>query len=251
MNIDLKGKVAIVTGGGRGIGRAVALHLAEAGANVVVTARSENELKTTADLISKKGGAAIAIPADATDGAAVAGVVQETVQKMGGLHVLINNAGMELAKPLLETSEEEYERLMATNVKSMFLFTKAVGPHFMAQRFGRIVNMASVGAFVAAPNQAVYHMSKSAVAHFTKAMAIEWARFGICINAVAPGWTRTELIAHLLADADKLSRYEKAIPLRRIGEPEEIAPMVAFLCSDFASYMTGTVVVIDGGLMIP
>jgi NAD(P)-dependent dehydrogenase (short-subunit alcohol dehydrogenase family) len=251
LNIDLDGKVAIVTGGGRGIGRAVALHLAEAGARVCVTARSEHEIQATADLIRARGGTAWTIAADATDATAVSRVVEETRHKAGGLHLLINNAGMELAKPLLDTSEAEYERLMATNVKSMFLFTKAVGPHFIAQGFGRIVNMASVGAFIAAPNQAVYHLSKSAVAHFTKAMAIEWARFKISVNAVAPGWIRTELISHLLADPDKLSRYQKAIPMRRIGEPEDIAPMVAFLCSDFAAYMTGSVVVIDGGMMIP
>ena len=136
-------------------------------------------------------------------------------------------------------------------MKSMFLFTKAVGPHFIAQKFGRIVNMASVGAFVAAPNQSIYHVSKAAVAHFTKAMAIEWARHHIHINAVAPGWVRTELIQHLLDDPKMLRRYLKPIPLRRLGQPEEIAPMVAFLCSDLSSFMTGTVVVIDGGLMIP
>jgi NAD(P)-dependent dehydrogenase (short-subunit alcohol dehydrogenase family) len=251
LNIDLEGKVAIVTGGGRGIGRAVALSLAQAGARVCVTARTESELQVTADLIRAQGGSAWAFPADATDAAAVSGVVARTLEEAGGLHLLVNNAGMELVKPLLETSEEECDQVIATNVKSMFLFTKAVGPHFIAQGFGRIVNTASVGAFTAAPNQAIYHLSKAAVAHFTKAAAIEWARYGISVNAVAPGWTRTELIAHLLTDPEKLSRYQKAIPMRRIGEPADIAPMVAFLCSDFASYMTGSVVVIDGGLMIP
>jgi NAD(P)-dependent dehydrogenase (short-subunit alcohol dehydrogenase family) len=111
--------------------------------------------------------------------------------------------------------------------------------------------MASVGAFVAAPNQAIYHASKAAVAHLTKATAIEWARHGIIVNAVAPGWVRTELIRHLLDDQAMLSAYTKAIPMRRIAEPEEIGPLVAFLCSDLASYMTGSVVVVDGGLMIP
>lgn len=251
LKIDLKGKVAIVTGGGRGIGRSVALRLAEAGADVCVTARTDTQLQETADRIRAAGRSALAIAADATDGAAVSRVVAKTLQELGGLHLLINNAGMELAKPLLDTEEEEYDRLVATNVKSMFLFTKAVGPHFIDQKFGRIVNMASVGAFTAAPNQSVYHLSKAAVAHFTRAMAIEWARHGIAVNAVAPGWTQTELISHLLEDREKLNRYLKAIPMRRLGEPDEIAPMVAFLCSGLASYMTGTVVVIDGGLMVP
>jgi 2-deoxy-D-gluconate 3-dehydrogenase len=251
LKIDLKGKIAIVTGGGRGIGRSVALRLAEAGADVCVTARTGKQIEETADRIRACGRAALAVAADATDAVAVGRVVERTVQELGGLHLLVNNAGMELAKPLLDTGEKEYDRLLATNVKSMFLFTKATGPHFIERKFGRIVNMASVGAFTAAPNQSIYHLSKAAVAHFTRAMAIEWARHGIAVNAVAPGWTRTDLISHLLEDRDKLARYVKAIPMRRLGEPDDIAPMVAFLCSDLAAYMTGSVVVIDGGLMVP
>jgi 2-deoxy-D-gluconate 3-dehydrogenase len=251
LKIDLEGRVAIVTGGGRGIGRSVALRLAEAGADVCVTARTESQLRETADRIRACGRSALAVAADASDAAAVSRVVERARQELGGLHLLVNNAGMELAKPLLDTAEDEYDRLMATNVKSMFLFTKAAGPHFIGQKFGRIVNMASVGAFTAAPNQSVYHLSKAAVAHFTRAMAIEWARHGIAVNAVAPGWTRTELISHLLEDREKLARYLKSIPMRRLGEPDDIAPMVAFLCSDLAAYMTGAVVVIDGGLIVP
>ena len=170
---------------------------------------------------------------------------------LGGLHILVNNAGIELPKPLIETTEDDYNRVMDTNVKSMVLFTQAAGPHLIAQRFGRIVNMASVGAFVAAPSQAIYHASKAAVAHLTRATAIEWARHGITVNAVAPGWVRTDLIRHLLDDEAMLSAYTKAIPMRRIAEPEEIGPLVAFLCSDLAGYMTGSVVVVAGGLTIP
>jgi 2-deoxy-D-gluconate 3-dehydrogenase len=251
LNIDLTGRIAIVTGGGRGIGRSVALRLAEAGADVCVTARTAKQLEETAAGVRACGRSALAVAADATDAAAVGRVVERTVEELGGLHLLVNNAGMELAKPLLDTGEQEYDRLMATNVKSMFLFTKAAGPHFIGQKYGRIVNMASVGAFTAAPNQSIYHLSKAAVAHFTRAMAIEWARHGIAVNAVAPGWTRTELISHLLEDREKLDRYVKTIPMRRLGEPDDIAPMVAFLCSDLAAYMTGAVVVIDGGLMVP
>jgi NAD(P)-dependent dehydrogenase (short-subunit alcohol dehydrogenase family) len=251
IEINLEGKVALVTGGGRGIGRAIAVTLAESGADVCVTARTESQIKETAEVVRVKGSSALAIPADATDAKAVTHVVERTIGELGGLHLLINNAGVELPKPLLDTSEEEFDRVMEANIKSMFLFTKAVGPHFIAQKYGRVVNMASVGAFVAAPNQSIYHASKAAVAHFTKAMAIEWARHNINVNAVAPGWVRTEMIQHLLNDPETLNRYLKPIPLRRLGEPEEISPLVAFLCSDLSAFMTGSVVIIDGGLMIP
>jgi 2-deoxy-D-gluconate 3-dehydrogenase len=251
IEIDLSGRVAIVTGGGRGIGRAVALSLAKAGADVCVTARSVDELEETARMVRESRRRALTVAGDATQSAVAAEVVGRTIAHLGGLHILVNNAGMELPKPLIETTEDEYDRVMDTNVKSMVLFTHAAGPHLIAQRFGRIVNMASVGAFVAAPNQAIYHASKAAVAHLTKATAIEWARYGITVNAVAPGWVRTELIRHLLDDQAMLSGYTKAIPMRRIAEPEEIGPLVAFLCSDLAGYMTGSVVVVDGGLMIP
>jgi NAD(P)-dependent dehydrogenase (short-subunit alcohol dehydrogenase family) len=251
IEIDLSGRVAIVTGGGRGLGRAVALSLAKAGADVCVTARSADELEETARMVRETRRKALTVAGDATQSAVAAEVVGRTIAQLEGLHILVNNAGMELPKPLIETTEDDYDRVMDTNVKSMVLFTQAAGPHLIAQRFGRIVNMASVGAFVAAPNQAIYHASKAAVAHLTKAMAIEWARYRITVNAVAPGWVRTELIRHLLDDQAMLSGYTKAIPMRRIAEPDEIGPLVAFLCSDLAGYMTGSVVVVDGGLMIP
>ena len=251
IDIDLSGRIAIVTGAGRGIGRAVALKLAKAGADVCATARSLEEIEQTARMVRETGRRALTVAGDATRSAVAAEVVARTVADLGGLHILVNNAGIELPKPLIETTEDDYNLVMDTNVKSMVLFTQAAGPHLIAQRFGRIVNMASVGAFVAAPNQAIYHASKAAVAHLTRATAIEWARHGITVNAVAPGWVRTELIRHLLDDEAMLSAYTKAIPMRRIAEPEEIGPLVAFLCSDLAGYMTGSVVVVDGGLMIP
>jgi NAD(P)-dependent dehydrogenase (short-subunit alcohol dehydrogenase family) len=251
LEINLSGKVALVTGAGRGIGKAIALALARAGANVCVTARTESEINKTAAEIRQIGRSALAIPADAKDADAVADVVAETVAELGGLHILVNNAGMEMPKSLMNTSEVDYDTVMNTNVKSMFLFTKAAGAHFIVQKYGRIVNLASVGSFVAAPGQAIYHASKAAVAHLTKATAIELARYNINVNAVAPGWIRTDLIKHLLDDETTLKAYVKAIPLRRLGESEEIAPLVTYLCSDLAAYMTGSVIVIDGGLMIP
>lgn len=251
IQINLEGKVALVTGGGRGIGRAIALALAEAGADVCVTARTERQIQETAEMIRGMGRSALPVSADATDAAAVASIVNKTIRELGGLNILINNAGIALTKPLLDFSETDYDQVMAINMKSMFHFTKAVGAHLVSQRSGCVVNITSVGAFVAAANQAIYHASKAAVAHFTKAMAIEWARYNIRVNAVAPGWIRTKMTADLQKNQEKLSRYLKNIPLRRLGEPSEIASLVPFLCSDLASFMTGAVVVVDGGLMIP
>lgn len=251
IQINLEGKVALVTGGGRGIGRAIALALAEAGADVCVTARTERQIQETAEMIRGMGRSALPVSADATDAAAVASIVNKTIRELGGLNILINNAGIALTKPLLDFSETDYDQVMAINMKSMFHFTKAVGAHLISQRSGCVVNITSVGAFVAAANQAIYHASKAAVAHFTKAMAIEWARYNIRVNAVAPGWIRTKMTADLQKNQEKLSRYLKNIPLRRLGEPSEIASLVPFLCSDLASFMTGAVVVVDGGLMIP
>ncbi|MEN6375110.1 MAG: glucose 1-dehydrogenase [Smithella sp.] len=251
IEIALSGKVALVTGAGRGIGKAIALALAKAGADVCVTARTESQINQTAEEIRQMGRKALAVPADATNAAAVASVVEKTVAELGGLQILVNNAGMEMPKTLMETSEAEYNTVMDTNVKSMFLFTKAACTHLIAQKYGKIVNVASVGAYIAAPGQAVYHASKAAVAHLTKATAMEMVRYNINVNAVAPGWIRTELIKHLLENEAMLNKYLKGIPMRRLGEPEDVAPLVAFLCSDMASYITGTVMFVEGGITIP
>jgi len=251
IEIALSGKVALVTGAGRGIGKAIALALAKAGADVCVTARTESQINQTAEEIRQMGRRALAVSADATNAAAVASVVEKTVAELGGLQILVNNAGMEMPKTLMETSEEEYNTVMDTNVKSMFLFTKAACTHLIAQKYGKIVNVASVGAYIAAPGQAVYHASKAAVAHLTKATAMEMVRYNINVNAVAPGWIRTELIKHLLENEAMLNKYLKGIPMRRLGEPEDVAPLVAFLCSDMASYITGTVMFVEGGITIP
>src|SRR5512143_1175252 len=150
LDINLSGRVAIVTGGGRGIGRAVALGLAKAGADVCITARSVDQLEETARMVRDTRRKALTVAGNATHSAVATKVVGKTIAHLGGLHILVNNAGMELPKPLTETTENEYDRVMNTNVKSMVLFTQAAGPHLIAQRFGRIVNMASLIAFVAA-----------------------------------------------------------------------------------------------------
>src|SRR5512134_1829929 len=149
IDIDLSGRIAIVTGAGRGIGRAIALTLARAGADVCATARGVEEIEQTARMVRETGRRALTVPGDATRSVVATEVVARTIAELGGLHILVNNAGIELPKPLVQTTEDEYDRVMDTNVKSMVLFTQAAGPHLIAQHVGRIVNMASVGAFVA------------------------------------------------------------------------------------------------------
>lgn len=249
--IDLEGKRAIVTGGGRGIGKEIALSLAEAGADVCITARSRDQLEKVADLIKSKGRRALVLEGDAALPETAQRVVDKTLEEFSTLDILVNNTGMEMTKPLFECGPDDFDRTMDVNMKSMFLFTRAAGEHMKEQNYGRILNMASTGSYIAGPRQSLYHASKAACAHFTKATAIEWARYGITVNAIAPGWIETELISHLTGDREKLDKYLKAVPLRRLGKPEEIGPLAAFLCSDLSAYMTGSVVVIDGGLMIP
>lgn len=249
--LDLTGQAAVVTGGGRGIGRAAAVALAEAGADVVVTARTVSELEETAALVRAQGRRALVVPGDASDPAVAGRVAEAAAAEFGRIDVLFNNAGMELPKPLLDCTPEDFQLVMDVNVKSMMLFTQAVGKRMIAAGGGRIVNMASTGSFIAGPNQALYHAAKAACAHFTRAMAIEWARHKVYVNAVAPGWINTDLIAHLTGDAEKLKKYVAGIPMRRLGEPEEVARVVVFLASGLAGFMTGSIVVVDGGMMIP
>ncbi len=249
--IDLAGKAAVVTGGGRGIGRAVALELARAGADVLVTARTAGQLEETAGLIEDLGRRALILAGDASLPETAEKAVKTAAGNIGGPHLLVNNAGMEIVKSLLDSSPEDFDLIMNVNVKSMMLFTRAAGKYMIENGGGKIVNMASTGGFIAGPNQSLYHASKAACAHFTKAMAIEWARYKINVNAVAPGWVDTELISFITGNEDAFKKYIKGVPMRRVADPREVAFAVAFLCSDLASYMTGSVVVVDGGLMIP
>ncbi|HUT54007.1 MAG TPA: SDR family oxidoreductase [bacterium] len=249
--IDLSGRAALVTGGGRGIGRAIALKLAQAGADVMVTARTEEQLQETVRGVRALGRKGALLAGDAALAETAEAAVERAVAELGGLDILVNNAGMEMMKPLLDATPADFDRVMEVNVKSMMLFTQAAGRRMIEHKSGRIVNLASTGSFIAGPNQSLYHASKAACAHFTRAMAIEWARHNITVNAVAPGWINTDLIAHLTSDQEKLANYVKNIPMRRLGEPAEVASVVLFLCSDLAAYMTGSIVIVDGGLMIP
>lgn len=248
ITIDLSGKAAIVTGAGRGLGKAIAVGLAEAGANLTLAARSKEQLDAVAHAIVTAGGRAHVVPTDITDEDDVALLIRLAKDAMGGIHIVVNNAGIERAAPLLECSREDWDEVMAVNLRGMFLVTKAAGPTLIEQKWGRVLNMASVGGTIAAPNNAAYHASKAGVILFTKSLALEWARYNITVNALAPGYFETAMLESLMNNPERKAKFEKVIPVRRFGDPDELGPLAAYLCSDLSAYITGQAIIIDGGL---
>jgi len=239
----------VVTGAGRGIGRAVAIALADAGADLVLASRTASQLAETADEIRSKGRRSLPIPTDVTQKEAVEKLMAGAVEQLGGLHILVNNAATMVPVPLMEHTEEDWDRVMAVNLKSVFLCTQAAGRYMLEQRYGKIINIASTGGVIAGPGNASYHASKAGVIHFTRAAAIEWIKYNINVNAIGPGTVDTELVDQFIQKGTRETML-KGVPIKRIAGPDEIANLVVFLASDLSSYMVGEHVVIDGGLTI-
>ena len=246
---DLEGRTAIVTGGGRGIGRAISIELGNAGAAVVPTARSTTEIEAVAERITDDGGEALAIGADVTDPAAVASVVGETVETFGGVDIVVNNAGFNpvdaLGRP--ETvSSESLERVLDVNLTGAYEVTTAAAEHLLASDNGAVINVASVGGIVGLPRQHPYVASKHGLVGLTRSMALDWAP-DVRVNAVAPGYVSTELTEELEADDGLRRSILERTPLERFAEPEEVAGPVVFLASDAARFVTGACLSVDGG----
>jgi NAD(P)-dependent dehydrogenase (short-subunit alcohol dehydrogenase family) len=245
--LDLSERVAIVTGASQGIGRAIAVCLAHWGARVTLAARQRERLQDTARLVQEAGSAACVVATDVTRAEQVQAMVDTTLERFGRLDVLVNNAGTMLQRPFLELSESDWHGVLDTNLTSMFLCCQRVGQHFMAQQGGKIINIASHWALIGVSNVAPYCASKGGVVQLTRALAVEWARHNITVNAVAPGYIATEMNEAARHTEGLRNHMLRQIPLRRFGTVEEVGHLVAFLSSDAANFMTGQTLVVDGG----
>jgi NAD(P)-dependent dehydrogenase (short-subunit alcohol dehydrogenase family) len=243
----LEGRTALVTGGNRGLGRAMALALADAGADVALAARDQASLDAVAEEIRARGRQACAVATDVTSSAAVDALVARTVEQLGGLDVLVNNSGVLHPAPLLETSDEDWDRVIATNLTGAFLCARAAGRHFAERGSGKVVNIASNFAYMGVANFVSYCASKAAIVAFTRALAVEWAAKGVQVNAIAPGYFETDMNVELRADEDLLGKTLRQIPARRMGQPGELGPLVVYLASAASDFMTGETLLLDGG----
>lgn len=246
----LLGKVVIVTGGGRGIGRATSIRFARAGAAVVAAGRSDVAGRSLVDEIRSAGGQAVFVHCDVAIRSQVEQLIGTAIDAFGGIDVLVNNAGISNEHPLLQTPEEEWDRLMGVNLKGHYLAAVASAPH-MARRAGAaIINTSSVLGLAALPGSTVYTASKAAIIGLTRGLALEFAPLGIRVNCVVPGSTDTDMMWTGLEDAAlpaARAELEASIPLGRVGLPEEVAEMSLWLASSAASFVTGAIFVVDGG----
>ncbi len=242
----LDGKVALVTGAARGIGRAIAMRLARLGATVVVNDLDGEGARATAEEIAHEGGKALAIPANVTVSAEVQAMVEQTVEQLGGLHILVNNAGITRDMLLLRLSEEDWDAVLNTNLKGAYLCTRAALRPMMRARWGRIVNISSIVGLAGNAGQANYAAAKAGLIGLTRSVAREVGSRGITANAVAPGFISTPMTARL-PEAVREAALERT-PVGRLGQPEDVAAAVAFLCSEEAAFITAQVLAVDGGL---
>lgn len=245
----LDGKRALVTGASRGIGRAIALRLAAEGASVAVNYHSgENEAASVVSEITASGGSAIAFQASVASAEEANRLVDATVEALGGIDILVNNAGITRDNLLMRLSEDDWDAVLDTNLKGAFFCTKAAIRPMLRQRSGRIVNMSSIVAITGNPGQANYAAAKAGLIGFTKTIAREVASRGITVNALAPGFIETQMVAAIPEDLRK--QILERIPLGQFGTPDDVARSVVFLASDDGAYITGQVIGIDGGLSL-
>ena len=244
---SLKGKSALVTGASRGIGRSVAVCLAAAGAQVALVGRDRGALDESLAAVKSAGGNGLVLQADVADAHSVQQAVDAARGAFGKLDVLVCNAGAQRLKPFLEMTQSDWRELIATNLEGAITTAQSVGRGMVEQKSGVVLMMASIYSFVGAPGNSIYCMTKGGLLQLAKALAIEWARYNVRVNAICPGWIETDLTRPYMQDPQAVDACLRQIPLRRFGKPEDIGPLAVYLASDEAAFVTGQAFVIDGG----
>jgi NAD(P)-dependent dehydrogenase (short-subunit alcohol dehydrogenase family) len=247
--LSLDGKVAVVVGGTSGIGRAMALGLAEAGASVVASSRRFEQVDETAKELEARGSRTLRLPSDVTDRASVEALLGKTVESFGAVQILINCAGWTKRTPSLEVPEAEWNAILETNLTGTLRTCQVFGRHMLERGYGRIVNIGSLSSFVALYEVAAYAASKAAVVSLTKSLAIEWGPRGVNVNAIAPGVFRTAINQALLDGTERGKEFLLRTPMRRFGKLEELVGAAIFLASDSASFVNGETIAVDGGFL--
>jgi NAD(P)-dependent dehydrogenase (short-subunit alcohol dehydrogenase family) len=247
--LDLTGKTAVVIGGTSGIGLELAKGLAQAGANVTPTGRREDRVRAVANEIVESGGKSLAQACDVTDRSSLQALLAAVLAEFGSVEILVNCAGTTKRTPTLDVSPDEWNSILKTNLSGTLWACQVFGPHMIERKHGRIINIASLSSFVALYEVAAYSASKAAVASLTRSLAIEWARYGVCVNAITPGVFRTDMNTALLDGTARGREFLLRTPMGRFGKMEELVGAAVFLASNAASFVTGHVLVVDGGFL--
>lgn len=246
----LQDKVAIITGGGTGIGQAIALQFVQEGATVVICGRREEPLQKTVQLILEKGGKALSVVTDISSATQIADMVDKSLMTFHHIDILVNNAGIYLPHEVTATTEDEWDKVMQIDLKGVFLASKAVIPVMIKQKSGKIITTASIAGLSGFAQSAAYCAAKGAVVNLTRQMALDYAPRGICINAIAPGVIASDMTQSFLSDEQVKQAFLEKIPVGRVGIPQDIAHAAVYLASEESSYMVGQTLVVDGGWTI-
>lgn len=244
---DLTGKTVLVSGASRGIGRSVAVCMANAGADLILWGRDREALAQTQASVNEFGVKSTVAAFDVTDGAAVVEATAKSIQECGKIDAAVINAGVNKLKPFLDWTPQEWEQVMGANLVGAMHTMQAVGRHMTERKSGSVITMASIYSFVGAPGNSIYCMTKGGLMQLSKCVAVEWSRFNVRVNAICPGWIETDLTTPYMQDDKVVAAGLKNIPLRRFGKPDDIGPMAVYLAADESQWVTGQSFVIDGG----